>query len=106
MSIFEYDEERHLAYLFEKGFREGFKEGFEEGREEGFEEGREEGFEEGREEVRKEKRNHLIADAFEILLKVGASEEEAISAICEQYSMEPEEVREMIRLGNDDLQQL
>ena len=98
MSVFEYNEERHLAYLFEKGFREGFKEGFEEG----FEEGREE----GREEVRKEKRNHLIADAFEILLKVGASEEEAISVICEQYSMEPEEVREMIRLGNDDLQQL
>ena len=90
MSIFEYDEERHLAYLFEKGFREGFKEGFEE----------------GREEVRKEKRNHLIADAFEILLKVGASEEEAISAICEQCSMEPDEIREIIRLPNDDLQQL
>ena len=95
MSVFEYNEERHLAYLFEKGFREGFKEGFEEG------------FEEGREEVRKEKRNHLIADAFEILLKVGASEEEAISVICEQYSMEPEEIREIIRLPNDDdLQQL
>ena len=68
MSIFEYDEERHLAYILEKGRREG----------------------------RKEERNHSIADEFEMLLKFGAGEEEAISAICEQKGIRPEEVREIL----------
>ena len=39
MSIFEYDEEKHLRLLrkeaYEEGFEEGYKEGFEESRKEG-----------------------------------------------------------------------
>ena len=72
MSVFEYDEERHLAYILEKGRREG------------------------REEGRKEERIKLLVEFYKMLRKRGDSEENAISAICDQCGMEPEEVREIL----------
>ncbi len=70
MSIFEYNEERHLAYIREKG----------------------------REEGRREEREHSIVRYFEMLKKRGDSEEDAVSTICEMYRMEREEVRDIIGL--------
>ena len=78
MSVFEYNEERHLAYIREKGREEGIKEGIKEGR--------------------KEERKQSIADEYEMLLKFGAGEEAAISAICEQKKISPEEVREILSM--------
>ena len=68
MSVFEYNEERHLAYIREKG----------------------------REEGRREEREHSIVRFFEMLKKRGDSEEDAVSTICEMYGMEPEDVRELL----------
>ena len=68
MSIFEYNEERHLAYIREKG----------------------------REEGRREEREHSIADDFEMLVKLGINKEKAIAAISEQKKIEPVEVREIL----------
>ena len=78
MSIFEYNEERHLAYIREKGREEGRREGIAEGR--------------------REEREHSIVRFFEMLKKRGDSEEDAVSTICEMYRMEPEEVRDIIGL--------
>ena len=76
MSIFEYNEERHLAYIREKGREEGRREGIAEGR--------------------REEREHSIADDFEMLVKLGINKEKAIAAISEQKKIEPVEVREIL----------
>ena len=59
VSIYEYDEERHMRQVLEEGREEGRKEGRKEGREEGRKEGREEGREEGRRES-EERMSRLI----------------------------------------------
>ena len=51
VSIYEYDEERHMRQVLEEGREEGCKEGREEGRKEGREEGREEGRRESEERM-------------------------------------------------------
>ena len=51
VSIYEYDEERHMRQVLEEGREEGRKEGREEGRKEGREEGREEGRRESEERM-------------------------------------------------------
>lgn len=76
MSVFEYNEERHLAYIREKGREEGRREGIAEGR--------------------REEREHSIADDFEMLMKLGINKEKAIAAISEQKKIEPAEVREIL----------
>ena len=49
MSIYEYDEERHMRQTKEEGFEEGYESGYESGRESGLAEGEDIGFAKGRE---------------------------------------------------------
>ena len=78
VSIFEYDEEKHMKSerkeWREIGYREGHEEGHQEGLEEGLEKGHQEGREEGREEGRQEGREEGLnagLDIFKILMDTG-----------------------------------
>ena len=51
MSIFEYDQEKHMRQEREAAWKEGRRSGLEEGRRSGIEEGRRSGLEEGREQI-------------------------------------------------------
>ena len=54
MSLFEYDEEKHMKCVREEGWEDGYAKGCEAGLQQGREEGREEGWKEGREEGQKQ----------------------------------------------------
>ena len=54
MSLFEYDEEKHMKFVREEGWEDGYAKGCEAGLQQGREEGREEGWKEGREEGQKQ----------------------------------------------------
>ena len=72
MSIFEYNEELHLANIRQEGYEEGYKEGLAKAQEEG------------------------IRRAFAMLREMGAPESESIQRIAEQYAMDSDKVREII----------
>ena len=84
MSIFEYNEQEHLAHVRE----EGIAEGMEKGRAEGMEKGRAEGMEKGR--------IHGILKGFEMLKKGGIAENKAIEMISEEYQTSAEEIIQIL----------
>ena len=77
MSIFEYDEELHMATVREEGREEGRQEGLKEGREEGWQEGLKEGREEGRQEGLEEGIARERSRMFARMRERGLSPEEA-----------------------------
>lgn len=93
MSIYEYNEEKHMRQTREEGYDQGFTEGhangFTEGHESGFTEGHESGFLEGLETGMKV----LIHTYREMHL----TEEDCCKKIIEMYQMPQEQAREYIR---------
>lgn len=75
MSIYEYDQEKHIRQEREAAREDGLEEGRKEGRKEGREEGREEG-------------KKL---AVEMLCELGVAKETAVLQLIERYGMEQEE---------------
>lgn len=67
VSIFEYDEEKHMKSERKEWREIGYREGHEEGHQEGLEEGREKGRQEGREEGRQEGREEGLNAGLDIL---------------------------------------
>ena len=60
MSIFEYDQEKHMRQEREAAWKEGRRSGLEEGRRSGLEEGRRSGIEEGRRSGLAEGREQIL----------------------------------------------
>ena len=75
MSIFEYDQEKHIRMEREEAWEEGRREGMQKGREDGIREGRESGFREGEEKAL------LLAKRIFKLAQTGKSSKE-IAEIC------------------------
>ena len=75
MSIFEYDQEKHIRMEREEAWEEGRREGMQKGREDGIREGRESGFREGEEKAL------LLAKRIFKLAQTGTSSKE-IAEIC------------------------
>ena len=86
VSIYEYDEERHMRQTKEEGFEEGYESGYESGLEEGRRTGRVEGHESGLLEGRKMLKQTIL------LRRLGKSYEE-ISAQC---GVTLEEIKDML----------
>ena len=94
VSIYEYDEERHMRQTKEEGYEEGYESGLAEGekigRESGLEEGRKAGLAEGQ-EIGEIKGRKLLKQA--ILLRRSGKTYEEIAAQC---SVTVEEVKDML----------
>lgn len=75
MSIYEYDEEKHMRQVKEEGFQEGHQKGIEEGHQKGLQEGHEEG----------------IQVLIELCREVKFSREDTKAKAAEKFSLEPAE---------------
>ena len=85
VSIYEYDEEKHMRQEREASWEEGREVGREEGREQGREEGREEGIKKGKQELLKKQIQKKFVKG------------KSISEIAEELEEEEEVIKEMIR---------
>jgi len=79
VSIYEYDEEKHMRQVKEEGFQEGHQRGIEEGRQKGLQEGHEKGVQEG------------IQVLIEFCREVKFSREKTKAKAAEKFSLEPAE---------------
>ena len=75
VSIYEYDEEKHMRQVKEEGFQEGHQKGIEEGHQKGLQEGHEEG----------------IQVLIELCREVKFSREDTKAKAAEKFSLEPAE---------------
>ena len=75
VSIYEYDEEKHMRQVKEEGFQEGHQKGIEEGHQKGLQEGHEEG----------------IQVLIELCREVKLSREDTKAKAAEKFSLEPAE---------------
>ena len=87
VSIYEYDEEKHMRQVKEEGFQEGHQRGIEEGRQKGLQEGHEKGVQEGHEKGVQEGIQVLI----EFCREVKFSREKTKAKAAEKFSLEPAE---------------
>ena len=85
VSIYEYDEEKHMRQEREASWEEGREVGREEGREQGREEGREEGIKKGKQELLKKQIQKKFVKG------------KSISEIAEELEEEEEVIKEIIR---------
>ncbi len=77
VSIYEYDEERHMRQTKEEGFEEGYESGYESGRESGLAEGEDIGFAKGREMLKQVILLHRAGKSYEeISMQCGEPVEE------------------------------
>ena len=93
MSIFEYDEEKHMEYVRSLGVKKGEIEGFQKGRLEGFQEGKTEGFQEG--EIEGFRKG--ILNSVSLLIEAGIPEKTAIEKTAEKYGYSVLEIQRMMQ---------
>ena len=101
MSIFEYDEEKHMEYVRSLGVKKGEIEGFQKGRLEGFQEGKTEGFQEGKTEGFQEGEiegfRKGILNSVSLLIEAGIPEKTAIEKTAEKYGYSVLEIQRMMQ---------
>ena len=95
VSIFEYDEEKHMRQVKEEGFQEGHQRGIEEGRQKGLQEGHEKGVQEGHEKGVQEGHEKGVQEGIQVLIEfcreVKFSREKTKAKAAEKFSLEPAE---------------
>ena len=94
MSIFEYDQEKHMRQEREAAWKEGRRSGLEEGRRSGLEEGRRSGLEEGRRSGLEEGREQILEQQIQKKLAKGKS----VSEIAAELEETEERIQDLIRV--------
>lgn len=89
VSIYEYDEEKHMRQTREEGYEQGREDGFKLGHEDGFKSGCENGFREAQEVG--------LKALVEVYCEIGLTEEECCSKILDTYHMPQEQAMEYIK---------
>ncbi len=89
MSIFEYDEEKHMEYVRSLGAKKGEIEGFRKGEIEGFRKGETEGFRKG------------VLNSVSLLIEAGIPENTAVEKTAEKYGCSVLEIQNIIQ-GADE----
>ena len=84
MSIFEYDQEKHMRQEREAAWKEGRRSGLEEGRRSGIEEGRRSGLAEGREQI------------LEVLIRKKLAKGKTVSEIAGELEETEEHIKALI----------
>ena len=92
MSIFEYDQEKHMRQEREAAWKEGRRSGLEEGRRSGLEEGRRSGIEEGRRSGLEEGREQIL----EGLIRKKLAKEKTVSEIAGELEETEEHIQALI----------
>ena len=92
MSIFEYDQEKHMRQEREAAWKEGRRSGLEEGRRSGLEEGRRSGIEEGRRSGLEEGREQIL----ESLIRKKLAKEKTVSEIAGELEESEEHIQALI----------
>ncbi|MDU7706875.1 MAG: hypothetical protein E7J94_06305 [Clostridium sp.] len=89
MSIYEYDEEKHMRQVKEEGFQEGHQRGIQEGHEKGLQKGVQEGHKKGTQEG--------IKILIDFCREMGFSREDTKVKAAEKFSLEPAEVEKYMK---------
>ena len=97
MSIFEYDQEKHMRQEREAAWKEGRRSGLEEGRRSGLEEGRRSGLEEGRRSGLEEGRRSGLEEGREQILEQQIQKKLAKGKSVSEIAAELEETEERIQ---------
>ena len=92
MSIFEYDQEKHMRQEREAAWKEGRRSGLEEGRRSGLEEGRRSGIEEGRRSGLAEGREQIL----EVLIRKKLAKGKTVSEIAGELEETEEHIQALI----------
>ena len=92
MSIFEYDQEKHMRQEREAAWKEGRRSGLEEGRRSGLEEGRRSGIEEGRRSGLAEGREQIL----EVLIRKKLAKGKTVSEIAGELEESEEHIQALI----------
>ena len=92
MSIFEYDQEKHMRQEREAAWKEGRRSGLEEGRRSGLEEGRRSGIEEGRRSGLEEGREQIL----ESLIRKKLAKGKTVSEIAGELEETEEHIQALI----------
>lgn len=89
VSIYEYDEEKHMRQVKEEGFQEGHQRGIQEGHEKGLQKGVQEGHKKGTQEG--------IKILIDFCREMGFSREDTKVKAAEKFSLEPAEVEKYMK---------